>query len=291
MLSIIICSVSPKRLQVLTDSIASTIGVAYELITIDNRERHWPIAKVYNYAAAQAKYPYLLFVHEDVIFLTPGWGKIFERKLAEPDCGVIGFAGSRAKLNTCSGWWTGNDELDCSNYWYVDEAGVRQKARGGFFSDEPFCQVAVIDGFAMFVRKDVWQAVKFDETLLKGFHCYDLDFSIMTALRYRNYVCAASIEVCHLSNGSFENCWIKETIRIHRRKLHTLLPLIIGGERYLTKYIRRATDAVAYKFLTDAIKVRSPYAGWLLLQFCFRPMSRNHFDRLCAAFRLFILRR
>ena len=61
MVSIIICSVSPLLLEDLKQNIAQTIGVEYEIIAIDNREKHWPIAKAYNYGAQQAKYPYLFF--------------------------------------------------------------------------------------------------------------------------------------------------------------------------------------------------------------------------------------
>lgn len=59
MVSIIICSVSPLLLEDLKQNIAQTIGVEYEIIAIDNREKRWPIAKAYNYGAQQAKYPYL----------------------------------------------------------------------------------------------------------------------------------------------------------------------------------------------------------------------------------------
>lgn len=45
MVSIIICSVSPLLLEDLKQNIAQTIGVEYEIIAIDNREKHWPIAK------------------------------------------------------------------------------------------------------------------------------------------------------------------------------------------------------------------------------------------------------
>ena len=54
MVSIIICSVSPHLLKDLQQNIAQTIGVEYEIIAIDNREKHWPIAKVYNYGAQQS---------------------------------------------------------------------------------------------------------------------------------------------------------------------------------------------------------------------------------------------
>lgn len=99
MLSIIICSVSPERLEQVTRNIHDTIGVDYEIIAIDNREKQWPIARAYNEGASRAHYPFLFFVHEDVKFHSVGWGKCIEKKLKEPDCGVIGFAGSKVKLN------------------------------------------------------------------------------------------------------------------------------------------------------------------------------------------------
>ena len=51
MLSIIICSISPERLQAVKRNIQHSIGVEHEFIIIDNREKKWPIAKAYNYGA------------------------------------------------------------------------------------------------------------------------------------------------------------------------------------------------------------------------------------------------
>ena len=109
MLSIIICSVLPERLRKISQNIDETIGVEYEIVTIDNREKCWSIARAYNEGARQAKYPNLFFVHEDVMFHSRNWGVIIENKLREPDCGVIGFAGSKVKLKCYSGWFHNNE--------------------------------------------------------------------------------------------------------------------------------------------------------------------------------------
>ena len=85
MFSIIVCSISPERLSNLSQNIHDTIGVEYELIGIDNRTKKWPIAKVYNEGARQARYPYLFFVHEDVKFHTKDWGQVIIEKLQEPE--------------------------------------------------------------------------------------------------------------------------------------------------------------------------------------------------------------
>lgn len=73
MYSIIVCSISPERLELLSQNIHNTIGVEYEIIGIDNRQLKWPIAKVYNKGAKQAHYPYLfLFMKMFCFILTIG---------------------------------------------------------------------------------------------------------------------------------------------------------------------------------------------------------------------------
>lgn len=75
MLSIIICSVDKQRLSNIQRNVAETIGdgVKYEIIAIDNSERKGSITSIYNEGARRAKYPCLLFVHEDVEFQTQDW--------------------------------------------------------------------------------------------------------------------------------------------------------------------------------------------------------------------------
>lgn len=52
--------------------------------------------------ARQARYPYLFFVHEDVKFHSQDWGTVVAEKLAEPSCGVIGFAGTKIMFDCYS---------------------------------------------------------------------------------------------------------------------------------------------------------------------------------------------
>lgn len=154
MLSIIICSVSPERLEQVTRNIHDTIGVDYEIIAIDNREKQWSIARAYNEGASRAHYPFLFFVHEDVKFHSVGWGKCIEKKLKEPDCGVIGFAGSKVKLKCYSGW---GDVYKWDVIFYYQSVGTETQFRvASVTMEHPFKEVLVLDGFAMFVRKDVW---------------------------------------------------------------------------------------------------------------------------------------
>ena len=68
MLSIIVCSVSPKKLEDFKANVEKTIGIKeYEIIAIDNRADKNPIAVVYNKGARLAKYPNLLLIRQSTI--------------------------------------------------------------------------------------------------------------------------------------------------------------------------------------------------------------------------------
>ena len=169
MLSIIVCSVRPQMLAALKENIYATIGnnVDYEIIDFDNRKDKYSIAKVYNLCASQAKYPYLLFIHEDVRFLEKNWyGKICG-KLSEPGCGVIGFAGSKAKTCVPSAWYS-FPRLNVTNYYYQSDGGESVHSRLGMPGDKEFEEVVVLDGFALFARKEVWKECPFDESVISA---------------------------------------------------------------------------------------------------------------------------
>lgn len=283
MLSIIVCSVSPDYLKALEQNINETIGVEYEIIAIDNRERKWPIAKVYNYAAQQAKYPYLFFVHEDVLFHTKEWGEVIEQKLVEPDCGVIGFVGSKVKIDCCSGW-PQKLEWIYANYCQRDGAITRVELIGALLN-KPFEEVVTLDGFALFVRKDVWGQNKFDEGLLTGFHCYDVDFSLQIARNYRNYVCYSQILVEHFSVGSFNALWYMDTVKLYSQKWCTFLPIKTRDMDLSDAQMQEYKEGYSYEFLFKLLRVdgvSKECKKQALRDFWNLPFSKKHFKHCMA---------
>lgn len=282
MLSIIICSISPERLKSLEANISSTIGVEYEIIAIDNREKKWPIAKAYNYGAAQAKYPYLFFVHEDVTFHSVAWGGFVEQKLQEPDCGVVGFAGGKVMLGAYSGWNQHWDWICC--YLYQDDDGLARFDVSKAYLERPFEEVVTLDGLGIFVRKELWKQYPFDETLLTGFHCYDIDFSlqILHDGRYKNYVCCSNqVLIEHFSKGNYNKGWYTDTIRLYKCKWSKILPVMTTDYQLTDKEIQKHTERLAYDFLkrifkSDVARVNK----WLVLtEFWKRPLSCRHLRR------------
>lgn len=277
MFSIIICSISPDRLQQVTQNIQNTIGVEHEIIAIDNREKHWPIARAYNEGAAKACYPYLFFVHEDVKFHTVGWGNCIAQKLKDPDCGVIGFAGSKVKLKCYSGWGQFYDwnvihyyqRVECETRYYVASSTL----------ERPFEEVLTLDGFAMFVRKNLWKEYPFDENLLTGFHCYDLDFSLQIASskRYKNYVCCLNdVLIEHSSLGHYNHSWYQDTIRMHKLKWNKMLPMKVDSLQLDKRQMRKQEERYFSFFLRDLLKNNYPEKKAVLKEFLSYSFSLKH---------------
>lgn len=216
MISIIICSIRPDYLANVSANIASSIGAPYELLVADNRGTGKGICKVYNELAAIAQFPYLVFVHEDVVFNKQHWGtelcQIFENN---PGTGAIGIAGSNYKSSTYSGWYTGFAERDAYNIMHITHG--KENPLVHYRSEKKELYDAVcLDGVFIASTKENWQAIKFNEEQLKGFHFYDLDFSIRTFLANKKVWIWMDLQLEHLTiGGDFGTPWVKEAILFH----------------------------------------------------------------------------
>ncbi|MDR0304600.1 MAG: glycosyltransferase family protein [Chitinispirillales bacterium] len=214
MISIIICSINPSRCEKTLKNFSETIGVEYEVIVFKNRQENWGICKVYNHCAEKAKYPYLCFVHEDVFIETKDWGKkIIEFIEKTSDCGVIGFAGGlQAQKNLSSFGGVGESRVNVYdshngdtnayskvNYKYHRYANPQK---------ESVSKVLCVDGLFQFVKKQIWEKIRYDENTFTGFHFYDVDFSLAVSELYDNYV-ILNFDVFHDSSGNMREEYIK----------------------------------------------------------------------------------
>ncbi|MFI3262143.1 MAG: glycosyltransferase [Rikenellaceae bacterium] len=242
MITFICCSIKPSYAENLEKNIKETLGdMPFEFIAFDNREAKLGMCEVYNNNAEKSKYECLCFLHEDVKFLTNGWGHEIVRKLQEEDCGCIGFAGSVIKMSHPSGWYLNNQNTRHHYrqlYVNVDKkpSNKRRNPDGGDYSE-----VITLDGMALFVSKKVWSQHKFDQDNLRDFHCYDIDFTINLARSgYKNYV-TNLLYLEHFSDGNFSERWRDDTLKLHDKwKEH--LPLYASSldKRYLKRYLPKA---------------------------------------------------
>jgi glycosyltransferase involved in cell wall biosynthesis len=216
MLSLIVCSVNSALLDSLKKNVADTIGTEYEWLDYDNRKENKGICEVYNKMASKATYPYLVFLHEDLIFKTKNWGKclvdVFED---HKHAGLIGIAGSDYKSNLLSGWYSGGAGNDYLNI--IHRLGGKEQHL--FFPDlwkKDEAEVVCIDGVFMACPRMVWSQVRFNEELLNGFHFYDIDFSLRVAFVHTVLV-TKRIEIIHVTKGGdFGDAWIQQAFIYHQ---------------------------------------------------------------------------
>jgi GT2 family glycosyltransferase len=219
MLSIIIASINDIYRKQITNNIKETIGCDYELLIIDNKTNPKGLCEVYNDAAAIAKYPYLLFLHEDILFHVNNWGLELVEILQDNKIGLVGTAGAIFKSSAHMSWvCVPSEYYRCSLFSKND---VKKPAQ---FTQNRYDEVVVVDGMFLALRKEVWENIPFSKDI-KGFHLYDIDLSYRIFTEKYKIVVPQNIIVQHLSGGNFSMDWYLESESWHRgKKLPVYLP-------------------------------------------------------------------
>jgi len=232
MISIIISSANNTQLQQVTQNINETIGIPFEIIAVDNSKGQQGICAVYNKGIQQAQYDILCFMHEDIIIKTNNWGAILQNIFFNnTDIGLVGVAGSGYKPFTPSGW-IGIDSVNVrsnilQSYKYSDKPQFHDYNNPHNLKIE---RVACVDGVFLVSTKKVLSGYKFDETLLKGFHGYDIDISIAIGQKYK-VVVTYEVLLNHISEGNYSREWVTELIKLHK-KWKSFLPININNLSY-----------------------------------------------------------
>ena len=262
MISVLICSAKPDLLKIVTENIQKTIGIPFEILYFDNRIAKKGICSVYNELASKSQFNYLCFIHEDVLLRTENWGKIItDIFLNNPQTGLVGIAGSKYKSAYFSGWYTGVKELDCANY--IHEYSSKTEYIFLSPSGNKVEEVVCIDGVFMCSTKTAWSKIIFDEKLLKGFHFYDIDFSVRMAHKYKVLV-TFDIELVHITTGGdYSNNWVQTAISYHQKKKE-ILPFSkasLNAKRIDKKIIITTMDHLKNYKIDFSIKIK-----WIVFQ-------------------------
>jgi GT2 family glycosyltransferase len=223
MISIIISTHKPDLLDKISSNINKTIGVEYEIIAIENHKKY-SLCEAYNIGSDMAKFNYLCFVHEDVIFLNKNWGsRLLSIMNIDKNIGLIGIAGSKFKSTYPNvGWGTGpyiknlykghlylDDDL---NEFEFDQQSTKQEVE----------DVVCLDGLFLFTKKEVYEKCRFDDKLLNGFHGYDTDFSLQVFFESYRVVVDRGTSVIHYSPGCYNYEYAKANRKIIKKWLSKL---------------------------------------------------------------------
>ncbi|PWN68330.1 hypothetical protein C1631_016660 [Chryseobacterium phosphatilyticum] len=209
MISIIISSYLPHYFSALEKNIEETIGVPYEIIKIDNPGL-MGICEAYNKGAGKANFDYLLFIHEDILFKNEDWGNKLINHLSQKNTGIIGLAGSSYVPSAPSSWTV------AEKYNFVNILQGNKEDTQYFpiqTTKENRNKVFAVDGVFLGIKKENFNQFKFNEELLKGFHGYDLDFSLRVSKKHQNYV-VDDILIQHFSGGKLDKNWLDANIKV-----------------------------------------------------------------------------
>lgn len=206
MLSIIISSYKPEYFSALEKNIAQTCGILYEIIKVNNPGL-MGICEAYNKGVLIAKYNDLLFLHEDTEFKTSNWGEVLISYLKNQKTGCIGVAGSTYIPNAPVGWWFSKN---------ADFRYLLQNNKDYRTIDEDK-DIILLDGVFLAIQKQKYEEFKFDETLLSGFHAYDIDFSQRVSQKYQNLI-TSKILINHFSTGKPDSNWFFDIIKTRKNK-------------------------------------------------------------------------
>lgn len=247
MISVIICSRNAAQLKLVKKNIAETIGVPFEILSVDNSRNKYSICTAYNTAASEAKYDQLCFMHEDVVIKTSNWGKVVSDILNQ-GFGLTGVAGSKYKSKFISGWTTGNPEFDFYNVYHTSSGGNSSHYYSNNFPS-PVVECLALDGVWLCCNKEVWDRTRFNSGLLKGFHFYDIDFSMRCSAITK--VCVTNaIDIDHHSSGKFDDAWLKSAIIFHKHYKNNL-PHTIAA---LTSEEEERVEKGIYQFWNKRLK-------------------------------------
>jgi hypothetical protein len=208
-ISIIVCSRNKDNLQFILNSINQTIGVEYEVLH-SLHAGQVGLAKTYNNLAQAAKFPILVFMHDDLIFQEKNWGIRIIEIMKNEKIGLIGLMGAVYKSKYISIW------TSCDKSLFRNASISNGKLS--------YQKVAVVDGCFMAISKLCFSKVKFDESF-QGFHGYDLDYSLAVNELF-DVVVATNITFDHLSPGIKYEEWYKDVTYVNKKR-DRLLPLSI----------------------------------------------------------------
>lgn len=273
MLSLIICTRDAGALAAVSASVATTIGVPYEIIAVDNARGQYGICEAYNIGAARAQHPLLCFMHEDIRFHTPNWGLVVVEVLADPTIGVLGVTGGQYQVAAPAAWWGCGLDRCRENVLNVFPDGHTEMDLRNPEGQE-LTDVAVVDGLWMCSRKEVWQAHPFDATVFTDFHFYDVDYCTELYLDGLRVCVTFRLLIEHHSRGSVNASWLLNALRYQQKRRH-VLPF---GPVLPLQPERGKLELSALQEFTGRL-IQADYAGRVIVKYLLKCLSINPLNR------------
>jgi GT2 family glycosyltransferase len=220
MISIVICSIDASKFTAVSRIYAEVLGKEpHEIVKISDAKS---LAEGYNRGLAQSKGEIVVFSHDDIHILTRDFAARLKKHMETYDC--IGVAGTNRMVGPV---WSGAGHP----YIFGQVAHPGQgSALDVYIYAVPRRAVGNIqgmDGLFLAFRRDVITALKWDEQIFDGFHCYDADCTYRAYLAGYKLAVVNDLPLIHFSPGDFGEKFHQYALRFmtkHARQLEKMMP-------------------------------------------------------------------
>lgn len=194
--SVIICSIDALKFTQISECYETLLaGFPHEIIGIHDARS---LSEGYNRGLWRARGNIVIFSHDDILILDPDFARKISARLRNFD--ILGFAGTRRVI--AEKWF----HAGLPWLFGVVAYARKESMKLDIFDINPWPVVdgiQGIDGLCMIARREVAEAIGFDETTFDGFHLYDLDFSFSAWRAGKKLGVCCDIPIIHTSGGSF----------------------------------------------------------------------------------------
>lgn len=206
--SVIVCSIDPRKFQACTDSYRRHFA-AHDLEIVGVHDAR-SLAEGYNRGAAQAKGEVLVFSHDDIELVTKDFApRLLAHLQAHDGVGVAGASRiTGPKWDHAGAGFLHGQVLHPAPQ---GAAGARLMISG--FQELVCTGMRGLDGALFAVRRHVWEAHRFDAERYDGFHLYDLDFTWRASGAGARLAVALDLLIFHQSTGKYDAAWRRYAAR------------------------------------------------------------------------------
>lgn len=278
MISLIICSRYPDKLDGLKKNVAKTIGTEYEFVIIDNSDNRYNIFSAYNEGVGRSKGDILCFMHEDLVFHSKKWGNRVITHLDNNEIGLIGVAGGfyLPNIPIITLW-----DSVCTSHM-IQGITVKNKyyRLNSLYTNntekKKALEVVAVDGFWFCIKKSMFENIRFDDNTFHDFHCYDLDICMQVLNQNLKIVVVFDILIEHKSSGNANESFYDEKKLWHKKWEHCLPKTCINTPQ---KYLSHDWTIEDY-FLERAKNLESLYKSHICMSHSIWLQPRNFLAKI-----------
>lgn len=213
MISIIICSATPSISDSLSINIRETIGdMEYEIVIVDNSDNKYGICQAYNIGIQRARYPYVCFMHTDIVFHTKSWGEMAIKALEDKKIGMLGVQGC-CYFDESTSYWCRSGFRKAHIIQQKNNEYVRVYEEDFPCTDE----VVAMDGLWLFARKDLFDKIHWDNETFPYFHMYDHDICMQILQLGLTLRIVPDLWIEHKSWGNYDELFYSQIGEFHKK--------------------------------------------------------------------------